>query len=248
MLSGLGAFAGGLSDGVRVGHDIKLRQQYIDEQKKANVRDAELHQARMDALNLYRQKRNRVRGANDEIIAGWGRDAAAQPAPPKTPGLSDISTKAPVMKYPRVAGLSSVNRRASRPAVSSDELIGKRMLTGNLLEDPDELTRMASIYKKHGVLDEMAPWMNEAYAAKKRGIPDALHLLLGGDGKGAAKVLRNGGMKLVDDPVPTDPDEPLSNSWRFRFEDGRERDLDLKAIARKFFPIGYPDNKGDYLV
>jgi hypothetical protein len=185
MLSGLGAFAGGLSDGVRVGHDIKLRQQYIDEQKKANARDAELHQARMDAINLYTQKRNRLRAANDEITAGWGRDAAVQAAPPMVRGLSNISTKATVTPFPRVAGLSSVNKRASRTAVSSDEMIGKRMLTGNLLEDPDELTRMASIYKKHDVLDEMAPWMNEAYAAKKRAIPDALHLLLSGDGKGA---------------------------------------------------------------
>jgi hypothetical protein len=236
MLSGLGAFAGGLSDGVRIGHDIKLRQQYIDEQKKANVRDAELHQARMDALNLYRQKRKWVRAANDEITAGWGRGAAAQPAPPMVPGLSDVSAKAPIMQYPRVAGLSTVNSRASQPAVPSDEMIGKRMLTGNLLEDPDELTRMASIYKKHDVLDEMAPWMNEAYAAKKRGIPDALHLLLSGDGTGAAKVLRNGGMKLAGDPVRIGPDEPPSNAWRFRFEDGRERDLDLQAIARKFLP------------
>ncbi len=239
MLSGLGAFAGGLSDGVRIGHEIKLRQQYIDEQKKANAQDAELHQARMDALNLYQQKRKRVRAANDEIAAGWGRDAAAQPAPPMAAGLSDISAKAPLMQYPRVAGLSSVNKRASRPAASSDEMIGKRMLAGNLLEDPNELTRMASIYKKHGVLDEMAPWMNEAYAAKKRGIPDALHLLLSGDGTGAAKVLRNRGVKLAGDPVPTDPPEPLSNTWRLSFEDGRERDINVNAIARKFFPDNY---------
>lgn len=243
MLSGLGAFAGGLSDGVRIGHDIKLRQQYIDEQKKANAQDAELHQARMDALNLYQQKRKRMRAANDEITAGWGRDAAAQPAPPMAPGLSDISAKAPLMQYPRVAGLSSVNRRASRTAASSDEMIGKRMLTGNLLEDPDELTRMASIYKKHDVLDEMAPWMNEAYAAKKRGIPDALHLLLGGDGKGAAKVLRNRGIKLASDPVRIDPEEPLSDSWRFRFEDGREQDISLKGIAKKFLPENHLEIK-----
>jgi hypothetical protein len=242
MLSGLGSFAGGLSDGVRVGHDIKLRQQYIDEQKKANVRDAELHQARMDALNLYRQKRNRLRAANDEITAGWGRDAPAQSAPSMAPGLSDISTKAPGTTFPRVAGLSSVNKRASGPAVSSGEMIGKRMLTGNLLEDPDELTRMAHIYKKHGLLDEMAPWMNETYAAKKKGIPDALHLLLRGDGKEAAQVLKNGGIKLVGEPMRNDRDIPLSNNWRFRFEDGQERDLDLKAITRKFFPTIFNSN------
>jgi hypothetical protein len=244
MLSGLGAFAGGLSDGVRVGHEIKLRQQYIDEQKKANVRDAELHRARMDALNLQRRKRNRLRAANDEITAGWGSSASENPAPPMAPGLSDTSANTAVMKYPRVASLSSINKRASLPAVSSNEMIGKRMLTGNLLEDPDELTRMAHIYKKHGVLDEMSPWMNEAYAAKKRGIPHALYLLLSGNGEGAAQVLINRGIKLAGDPVRTNPDDPLSNSWRFRLEDGQERNVNLKEIARKFFPSYYLDANG----
>jgi hypothetical protein len=235
MLSGLGAFAGGLSDGVRIGHDIKLRQQYIDEQKKANVRDAELHQARMDALNLYRQKRKWVRAANDEITAGWGRGAAAQPAPPMAPGLSDVSAKAPIMQYPRVAGLSTVNSRASQPAVPSDEMIGKRMLTGNLLGDPDELTRMASIYKKHGVLDEMAPWMNEAYAAKKRGIPDALHWLLSGNTKKAGEILRKGGMDLASDPVPISENDSNGHNWRFKLKSGDYHDINIKKLTEKFF-------------
>ena len=174
--------------------------------------------------------------ANDKITAGWGRDAALLAAPFIAPGLSSVSTKPPVPTYPSVPGLARVAKRASQPVFSSNEMIGKRMLTGNLLEDPDELTRMASIYKKHGILEEMAPWMNEAYAAKKRGVPDALHLLLNGDGKGAAEVLRNRGIKLADDPVNTNPDSPQSDSWRFRLEDGREKDINLKAVAKKFFP------------
>ena len=239
MLSGMGAFAGGLADGMRVGQDMKLRQQYIDEQKKANARDAELHQAGMDEITLYRQKRGRLKAANDEIAAKWVAGDVAQPAPNIAHGLSHTSRKTPILAYPRVPGLSSLDKRASPPAMPSDEMIGKRMLTGNLLEDPDELTRMASIYRKHGVLDEMAPWMNAAYDAKKRGIPDALNLLLRGDGKGAAEVLRKRGIKLLDDPVRNNSDDPLSNSWRFRFEDGRERDINLKAVARKFFPAHY---------
>jgi hypothetical protein len=239
MLSGLGAFAGGLSDGMRLGQDMKLRQQYIDEQKKSNARDAELHQARMDAINLHREKRNRLRAANDEITAGWDEYPAAQLAPPITAGLSDIAKKTPVPANPRGTGLSSGTRQASREAGSSDELIGKRILTGNLLDDPAELTRMANVYKKHGVLDEMGPWMNEVYAAKKKGIPKALHLLLIGDGKGAAEVLRKGGIKLLDDPVRNNSDDPLSNSWSFKFEGGGEKDIDVRAIARKFFPGDY---------
>jgi hypothetical protein len=239
MLSGIGAFAGGLADGMRVGQDMKLRQQYIDEQKKANARDAELHQAGMDEINLYRQKRGRLKAANDEIAAGWVGGALAQPAAPIPPGLRDLTTNAPVMKYPRVPGLTSINTRATRPAVSSNEMIGRRVLTGNVLDDPDELTRMANVYKKHGVLDEMGPWMNEIYAANKKRIPEALHLLLTGDGKGAAEVLRKGGIKLLDDPVRNNSDDTLSNSWRFRFEDGREKDINVRAIARKFFPAHY---------
>ena len=245
MLSGLGAFAGALSDGVRVGQDMKLRQQYIDEQKKSNARDAELHQARMDAINLHREKRNRLRAANDEITAGWGGYAVTQLATPVTGGLSALSKKTPVTAYARGAGLSSGARHASREAGSSDALIGKRILTGNLLDDPDELTRMANVYKKHGVLDEMGPWMNEIYAAKKKRIPEALHLLLIGDGKGAAEVLRNGGINLASDPARSNPDNPLNDSWSFKFEDGREKDINLKAIARKFFPGDYFDAEGD---
>ena len=70
MLSGIGVFAGGLADGMRVGQDMKIRQQYIDGQKKANARDAELHQAGIDEINLNREKRGRLKDANDEIAAG----------------------------------------------------------------------------------------------------------------------------------------------------------------------------------
>ena len=244
MLSGLGAFAGGLSDGMRLGQDMKLRQEYIDEQKKSNARDAELHQARMDAINLHREKRNRLRAANDEITAGWDEYPAAQLAPPITAGLSDIAKKTPVPANPRGTGLFSGTRQASREAGSSDELIGKRILTGNLLDDPAELTRMANVYKKHGVLDEMGPWMNEVYAAKKKGIPKALHLLLIGDGKGAAEVLRKGGIKLMDDPVRNNSDDPLSNSWSFKFEGGREKDIERKGNGKKVFSRRLFDAEG----
>ena len=99
----------------------------------------------MDEITLYRQKRGRVKAANDEIAAKWVAGDVAQPAPNIAHGLSHTSRKTPILAYPRVPGLSSLDKRASPPAMPSDEMIGKRMLTGNLLEDPDELTRMASI-------------------------------------------------------------------------------------------------------
>ena len=119
---------------------------------------------------------------------------------------------------------------------TADEMIGRRMLTGNLLDDPDELTRMASIYKKHGLLKEMTPWMNRAFEAKKKRIPDALSYLLIGDAKGARAILKKGGINLTDDPVPMNSEDQQGHSWRFRLEDGGEQEVNLKELAKRFFP------------
>jgi hypothetical protein len=126
--------------------------------------------------------------------------------------------------------------------MTANEAIGRRILTGNLLDDTDELTRMANIYKKHGLLAEMLPWMNKAYAAKRQRIPDALHLLLNEDAKGAREALRTGGISLTEDPVPVEATDPSSNSWRFTFEDGAEKDINLKDLAASFFPENYSDD------
>jgi hypothetical protein len=98
---------------------------------------------------------------------------------------------------------------------------------------------MAGIYEKYGLLEEMAPWMNQVYAAKKSGIPDALHFLLNGDAKGARGILEKGSVKLADDPAPTDPDDSQNHGWNFRFKGGSEKDVDLKELAGRFFPENY---------
>ena len=226
MINGLGAFAGGLAQGLGAGRDIRLRQQYISDRKKSGQRKTELYQAKMD----------RLQDANDEIVADWQRNRqvdSAQPAQPAAPGLSGVSVQTPLAADTGAAGLSSPDKPITRPLMSSNEMIGMRMLTGKLLEDPDELTRMAGIYKKHGLWEEMAPWMNQVYSAKKNRIPEALHLLLSGDAKGAREILENGGVTLSADPVRMDEGNKL---WKFRFENHTERDINLQKVAMRFFP------------
>ena len=242
--SGLGAFAGGLAEGLRAGQEMGLRRQYVGRKAKADERDAEFHQAKMDEIDYNKEKRARLRAANDEIVAGW--PDAVRPGQYSTqaqpvrlaPGLSAISAQTPTVVDTRAAGLASVDEPVAQAqrSTSSDEMIGKRMLIGNLLEDPDELSRMASVYRKYGLLEEMAPWMSQAYTAKKKRIPDAMHLLLIGDVKGARAILRKGGVSLEDDPVQVERNERQQNVWKFRFEDGREEDINLKEFATKFFP------------
>jgi hypothetical protein len=234
MLESLGAFAGGLSQGLRTAQDMKLRQQDANRLKKADEREAESHRARIDKADFNKEKRERLRVANDEIAALWQQDEQ-KPSTSRyeTPGLNSGLRKVPALVDAGVGGLSSLSKPAIQ--IPSDEMIAKRMLTGNLLEDADELTRMANIYKKYGLLEEMAPWMNKAYAAKKRGIPDALNSLLTGNARKAREILEKGGLELADDPLRLDSDEQ-QNVWRFRFKDGGETEINLREFARRFFP------------
>jgi hypothetical protein len=267
----LGAFAGGLAQGIRSGQNMALRQKQAERTAQADEREAEIHQARMDKAAFYKNKRDRLRAANDEIVEGW-RQSIRQQSMPSGPDESAPRSDTPVEAEQvsrQSAGLFSLggllSKALARPAGSrlvgtkasgglmsqyrnpaaqknpdktpatetADEMIGRRMLTGDLLDSSDELTRMASIYKKHGLLKEMTPWMNRAYEAKKKRIPDALSYLLTGDAKSARAILKKGGINLADDPISMDQQ---GHSWRFRLEDGGEQEVNLKALAERFFP------------
>ncbi len=274
-----GAFAGGLAQGIRSGQDIKIRQNTADRLAKADDREAEAHQQRMDKADFNKDKRERLKAANEEIAAEWGETRQGQPnvnIDPDKSGFADTTAAGPsrekLMAAPSLGGSgpqgitarehgNTANQAASGlmsqygklpspkiPPVqemTANEAIGRRMLTGNLLDDTDELTRMANIYKKHGLLAEMMPWMNKAYAARKKRIPDALHLLLTGNAKRAGEVLRKAGIGLADDPVPVDRSDLQNNSWRFTFEDGTEKDINLKDLATQFFPEHYLNTQTD---
>jgi hypothetical protein len=199
----------------------------------------------LDKANFNKDKRDRLRAANEEIIAGWSESGQEQSkanitqskaglantVPPEQRGLSNQAASGLMSQY----GKLPLPKTPSVQEMTANEAIGRRILTGNLLDDTDELTRMANIYKKHGLLAEMLPWMNKAYAAKKQRIPDALHLLLNEDAKGAREALRTGGISLMEDPVPAEQGGS-SDNWRFRFENGSEKDINLKDLAARFFP------------
>jgi hypothetical protein len=249
----LGAFAGGLAHGIQSGEDMKIRQNTAERLAKADDRDAEIHQVRLDKADFNKDKRDRLRAANEEIAARWG-ESGEDPSKANIIPSKGLSTTIPLeqrsLANQAAPGLMSQYGKPLLPKTSvtqemtANEAIGRRILTGDLLEDTDELARMANIYKKHGLLAEMLPWMNKAYAAKKKRIPDALHSLLNGDAKGAREALRTGGINLMEDPTPTERSDPSGN-WRFRFEDGSEKDVNLKDLAARFFPEAYLNIRTD---
>lgn len=273
----LGAFAGGLAEGIRSGGEMELKQRLAERAARADEHAAEIHHARMDKAGFNKDQRDRLRAANEEIAADW-REAPRQQAHPMMTDPDESSSGSAGLVNPAKAGAALEKSDApismgglqsktpvARPdsgvaanegggglmsqyktpmeqkdhgngPMTADEMIGRRMLTGNLLEDADALTRMANIYKKHGLLKEMVPWMNKVYEAKKKQIPDALHFLLNRDAKAAREALKQGGINMVDDPVPANPNDPQSHSWKLRLESGAEQDVNLKELSAAFFP------------
>ncbi|SFW21893.1 hypothetical protein [Nitrosovibrio sp. Nv17] len=236
-----GAFAGGLAQGMRSGQDMALRQEQAT------------------------RARERLQAANDEIISGWAKAGADRPLPEFSTGSARIGHGMRSVTRSVPEGIDEGERggpfRSAREAASSshreglgdahkapgitesrapvtmeaDEAIARRLLTGNLLGDPEEMTRMAGIYRKHGLSAAMTPWLNEAWGAGKMHIPEALGMLLARDAKGARAALKAGGIELRETPFPLDPDD-MTGKWKFSFADGSERSIDLRQLARRFFP------------
>ncbi|HET7060549.1 MAG TPA: hypothetical protein VFI43_00060 [Nitrosospira sp.] len=249
----VGAFAGGLAQGIRSGQEMQVKAQTADRLARTGDQETEMHQFRMDKAAFEKDKRNRLKAANEEIAAGWeevGQGSADESPASVTPGLKDLASPegrrgetvpAGLASESPAAGLSQLGKLPAPRAQAMQrpdpaEAIGRRMLVGDLLENKDELTRMANIYKKHGLLADMLPWMNSAYSAKKKRIPDALHLLLAVDAKGAREALRQGGINLTDDPVQVNPGNGRAGMWKFRFEGNSEKEIGLRELARKFIP------------
>ena len=88
----LGAFAGGLAQGIQSGQDMKIRLNSAERLAKADDRDAEIHQVRLDKADFNKDKRDRLRAANEEIAAGWsesGQDQSKANIIPSKAGLAN---------------------------------------------------------------------------------------------------------------------------------------------------------------
>lgn len=235
--------------------DAQMHEASMDKARFKQDRRERLRAANDEIVSAWEPEKSGFAAGNSPASAGT-RTPSASVAGLSSPGGSQPELPAaasvpfprtdgiPEMRSNRIgspdAGLMERYRRNAGPRAladtPADETIARRMLTGNLLEDSDELTRMANIYRKHGLIEEMAPWMNKAWEAKKKRIPDALRFLLTGDAQAARKALEKGGIRLADDPVAMKPNDPHGPRWQLRFEDGRQQDIDLRELAGRFFP------------
>jgi hypothetical protein len=67
----VGAFGGGLAQGIRSGQEMQVKAQTADRLARTGDQEAEMHQFRMDKAAFEKDKRNRLKEANREIAAGW---------------------------------------------------------------------------------------------------------------------------------------------------------------------------------
>jgi hypothetical protein len=144
---------------------MEIRRKAAERLAKAGEQEAEAHEASMDKARFKQDKRERLRAANEEIVSAGNR--REQYSLPKLPAAS-----APFSGFNSILGVQSSNRVESPDAglmsryrrnagsraladTPAGEAIACRMLTNNLLEeDSDELTRMANIYRKYGLMEK----------------------------------------------------------------------------------------------
>lgn len=236
--------------------EAQMHEASMDKARFKQDRRERLRAANEEIVSAWEPEESGFAAGNSPASAGTGTPSASVAGLSSTGGFQPELPAAASMPSPGFDGIPGMrpNNRAGSPDAGlmghyrrnagsrgladtpADEAIARRMLTGNLLEDSDELTRMANIYRKHGLIQEMAPWMNKAWEAKKKRIPDALRFLLAGDAQAARKALEKGGIRLADDPVAMKPNDPHGPRWQLRFEDGRQQDIDLRELAGRFFP------------
>ena len=88
----LGAFAGGLAEGVRSGGEVELKRRMAERATRADERAAEVHHARMDKAAFNKDERDRLRAANEEIALGW-REAPVVTKPDQSDSGSGEAAK-----------------------------------------------------------------------------------------------------------------------------------------------------------
>lgn len=234
MLAGLGAFAGGLSDGIRKNQDLALKNRMLDRQDKADERDTEVHQAKMDDFNFNKKQRDSLQKSNDIIAAEYTRRLAAQNQPvvadTRAPGLNMVASIPPQTSDVRALGLADIGKPA--PTMPSDQFIQKQMLTGNLARDPDMLTFMAKTYAENGHGDKMLPYLEKIHEAKQKGFVDALPHLMSKNGAGAAEALRRAGIPIDGDLTLVDP---KTMTWK-----GKVNGVDQELNTRDIFGASNP--------
>lgn len=164
---------------------------------------------------------------------------------------------APAVYQGQAGGLAAVPgaQQAPQPAPPAQQPMDpkmemqRRMLDGNLLDDPDSLTQIARIAVEEGLGAGMIPWLEQARTAKQKGMMTGAIKLMQGNVDEAIDDLKRGGMKLGDRPTKVVPDDPDDHRWKINIEGQGERVMDVSHLLattmdpEKYFDVHF--KRGD---
>src|SRR5690349_12229948 len=94
LMFNVGAFAGGLAQGIRSGQEMQIKARAADRLAQEADREDQMHEFRMDKAIFEKNKRARLKAANEEIAAGWSNEGQATTGKPGVPvggGLKEVS-------------------------------------------------------------------------------------------------------------------------------------------------------------
>lgn len=255
--SGIGAFAGGLANGINNAMQFSMQKKYYDGLNDHRERQDDIRQQQVDAkasgksekggdyegfdaslMPIFKSSGNKPAGGLTQqrsIMAGSGL-ASPDSSVPMIPDAA-LSGSAPAAY--QAGSLASVSRPQAQPAppqpepeedLSPRQQIVKQMMFGNLANEPDKLNAIAAAAAMHGLGDKITPWIEGLYKAKKSGVFDGAMNLLNNNIDGAIDDLKRGGITLQDRPEKVNPDDPNDHRWKINISGTGERVMDIKNM------------------
>ena len=254
-----GGLAAGFGAGVNAGGDIKMmgiRQGLAGLEAEKGARDAEEHNWKKED----RDAKSKWKSPIAETLMMFRTDGSGQPMDIAAPQQSSVllpATERPTYGFAAggliqatddvfagrqapssMGGLTSAPQpqqpqRERLPDITPDNVeqeLTRQMLTTDLLDNPDKLSKLTAVAEANGMGDKFKPFLERAYTAKKKGLIDGGMQLMRGQVDEAIDSLAKGGIKLEDRPTPADPKNP--RMWKINISGAGEKVMDIGDLLQ----------------
>jgi len=247
-VSGIGAFAAGLSDGFNNMMQLSMQKKYYDSLSEHRANQDDLKAQQLAAKTEGGGAKGPDREGFSNALVSLFKPTDTNPAPAQRsvmapqPGLgpdtlTDVGTlsgnAAGAYQAPSLASVSA-QKTTAQPTQSDENFnpvheIVKQIYVGDLANQPDKLNAIRAAAAMHGMGKEVDPWLDSLVASKKSGIFDAAMDLKRGNIDGAMDNLKRGGIQLEDRPSRVDPND--NSKWKVNISGTGEQTINLDDWA-----------------
>ena len=123
---------------------------------------------------------------------------------------------------------------SSREQPDARSRLIKAMLTTDVLDNPEKLSKMAVLAADHGMIKEASHFSDLATKAQQRAHVEMFQSLMMGNVDRAIDMAKRSGTPFADRPVKESPSNPNDYQWRVIYEGSPEAVIDAKNLFETY--------------